>query len=69
MLAIALASVGGVSYAATAVTHVAREAAQAVAPAATKRPVKVTGVTAGGDQYRPGYGFGDPSTTTPGLPA
>ena len=66
-LATALASVGGVSYAANAVTHAAAVAKGVVV---TRVHVVGKGVTAGGDQYRPGFGFGDPNhnhTGPPGL--
>jgi hypothetical protein len=66
-LASALASVGGVSYAANAVTHAA---AAAKAVVVTRVHVVGRGITAGGDQYRPGFGFGDPNhnhTGPPGL--
>jgi hypothetical protein len=66
-LASALASVGGVSYAANAVTHAASVAKSVVV---TRVHVVGRGVTAGGDQYRPGFGFGDPNhnhTGPPGL--
>jgi hypothetical protein len=67
VLASALAWVGGVSYAANAVTHAADAAKSVVV---TRVHVVGKGVTAGGDQYRPGYGFGDPNhnhTGPPGL--
>ena len=67
-LAIALASVGGVSYAANAVVHVAVAAKKIVAPASTKGVVVVKGLSAGGDQYKPGFGFGDPNHTHTGPP-
>jgi hypothetical protein len=63
----ALGAVGGLGYAANA----AKSAASAVFSA--KRPDAGTGwekVTSGGDQYRPGYGFGDKNhnhTGPPGL--
>jgi len=66
-LASALASVGGVSYAANAVTHAAAVAKSIVV---TRVHVVSRGITAGGDQYRPGFGFGDPNhnhTGPPGL--
>jgi hypothetical protein len=66
-LAIALAAVGGVSYAANAVTHAAAVAKSVVV---THVHVVGKGMTAGGDQYRPGFGFGDPNhnhTGPPGL--
>jgi hypothetical protein len=64
----ALAAVGGVSYAATAVTHAAKQAAKLVAPASKHGVVVVKGLSAGGDQYRPGYGFGDPNHNHSGPP-
>jgi hypothetical protein len=67
VLASALAWVGGVSYAANAVTHAAKAAKAIVV---THVHVVGKGITAGGDQYRPGYGFGDPNhnhTGPPGL--
>src|SRR5436305_249646 len=64
----ALAAVGGVSYAATAVTHAAKQAAKLVAPTSKHGVVVVKGLSAGGDQYRPGYGFGDPNHTHSGPP-
>ena len=67
-LAVALASVGGVSYAANAVSHVAAAAQKIVSPASTKGVVVVKGLSAGGDQYKPGYGFGDPNHTHTGPP-
>jgi hypothetical protein len=39
-----------------------------VAPAKTHGAISVTGLTAGGDQYRPGYGFGDPNHNHSGPP-
>jgi hypothetical protein len=66
-LASALGSVGGVSYAANAVKHAASAAKGIVV---TRVHVVGRGITAGGDQYRPGYGFGDPNhnhTGPPGL--
>jgi hypothetical protein len=69
-LVAALAAVGGVSYAANAVTHVAHVAKKIVAPSSTHGAIVVKGLNAGGDQYRPGFGFGDPNhnhTGPPGL--
>jgi hypothetical protein len=66
-LAAALAAVGGVSYAANAVTHAAGAAKGVVV---THVHVVGKAPTAGGDQYRPGFGFGDPNhnhTGPPGL--
>jgi hypothetical protein len=64
-LATALAAVGGVSYAANAVTHAA-EAAKSVV--VTHVHVVGKGITAGGDQYKPGYGFGDENHNHTGPP-
>jgi hypothetical protein len=64
-LAISLGAVGGVSYAATAVNSVVSAAQQIVSPSkhrAAARP------NAGGDQYKPGFGFGDPNHTHTGPP-
>jgi hypothetical protein len=69
-LLVGLASVGGVSYAANAVNHAVRTAKKVVVPAKHHRAKAPTSVSAGGDQYRPGYGFGDPNhnhTGPPGL--
>jgi len=69
-LVIALSAVGGVSYAATAVTKAADAVAKVVTPKAHHGVVVVAGLNAGGDQYRPGFGFGDPHhnhTGPPGL--
>ena len=67
-LVVALAAVGGVSYAATAVSHAAKQAVKLVAPKAVHGVVVVKGLSAGGDQYRPGYGFGDPNHNHSGPP-
>jgi hypothetical protein len=68
VLVAALAAVGGVSYAANAVTHVAKAAAKAVTPSAKQGVVVVQGLNAGGDQYQPGFGFGDPNHNHAGPP-
>jgi hypothetical protein len=64
-LAAALSAVGGVSYAANAVTHAA-----GVAKGVVVTRVHVVGKTptAGGDQYKPGYGFGDENHNHTGPP-
>ena len=67
-LVVALAAVGGVSYAASSIGHAARAAAKIVSPATTHGVVVVKGLSAGGDQYRPGYGFGDPNHNHSGPP-
>lgn len=67
-LVVALSAVGAVSYAATAVSHAAKTAAHIVAPAKKSGTVVVKGLSAGGDQYKPGYGFGDPNHNHSGPP-
>jgi hypothetical protein len=67
-LVAALAAVGGVSYAANAVTHVAHVAKKIVTPSSTHGAVVVSGLNAGGDQYQPGFGFGDPNHNHDGPP-
>jgi hypothetical protein len=67
-LVVALSAVGAVSYAATAVSHAAKAAVHVVAPAKKSGVVVVKGLSAGGDQYRPGYGWGDPNHTHSGPP-
>ena len=64
-LAVALASVGGVSYAANAVNHAVKTAKSIVVVHHAKAPLSIN---AGGDQYRPGYGFGDPNHNHIGPP-
>jgi hypothetical protein len=69
-LVISLAAVGGVSYAATAVNSVVKAAQKIVAPKSNHLVFTINGPNAGGDQYRPGYGFGDRNhnhTGPPGL--
>ena len=62
-----LAAVGGVSYAANSVAHAATAVAHVFAPA-KQAAIAVSGLNAGGDQYRPGFGFGDPNHTHTGPP-
>lgn len=62
-----LAATGGLSYAASSVQGVAKVVRRAAAP---KQAIVIRGLSAGGDQYRPGFGFGDPNhnhTGPPGL--
>ena len=69
-LAISLSAVGGVSYAANAVNSVVKAAQKIVAPKSNHLVLTINGPNAGGDQYRPGFGFGDPNhnhTGPPGL--
>jgi hypothetical protein len=65
VLVVALSTVGGVSYAANAVTHAAGVARSVVV---THVHVVGKGITAGGDQYKPGYGFGDENHNHDGPP-
>ena len=67
-LAVSLAAVGGVSYAATAVTSAVKAAAKIVAPTTHRAAAVPARQSAGGDQYKPGYGFGDPNHTHTGPP-
>ena len=69
-LSLALFGVGGVSYAANALQDATKVVQKAVAPAAKRERAAVVSISAGRDQYRPGYGFGDPNhnhTGPPGL--
>jgi len=66
----ALASVGGLSYAATATKSAVKAVKHVVVPTKSQSRVQVLSLSAGGDQYRPGYGFGDKNhnhTGPPGL--
>jgi hypothetical protein len=64
----ALAAVGGVSYAASSVAQAAKEVAHVFVPAKQHKAVAVESLNAGHDQYRPGYGWGDPNHTHTGPP-
>ena len=57
-----LAAIGGVSYAANAVSQAARSVL------VTHTTVVGRSLSSGGDQYRPGYGFGDPNHEHTGPP-
>ena len=66
----ALAAVGGVGYAANGVVHAAKTVAKVFVPAKQTKPIVVSGINSGSDQYRPGYGYGDENhnhTGPPGL--
>jgi hypothetical protein len=66
----ALAAVGGVGYAASSVAGAVKVAKRVVTPQKGAGTIVVKGISAGGDQYRPGYGFGDRNhnhTGPPGL--
>jgi hypothetical protein len=63
-----LAAVGGVSYAATAVRNAVEAAAHVVVPSSHHSTRAIASISSGGDQYRPGYGFGDPNHVHSGPP-
>ncbi|TML91281.1 MAG: hypothetical protein E6G08_00605 [Actinobacteria bacterium] len=63
-----LAAFGGLGYAASGVTHVAKSVVQLVSPTKKIAPLAVGSATSGSDQYRPGYGFGDPNHVHTGPP-
>jgi hypothetical protein len=66
----ALAAVGGVSYAASGVAGAVHSVAKVFSPAKGHGTLSIAGSTAGHDQYRPGFGFGDKNhnhTGPPGL--
>ena len=70
VLVVALGSVGGISYAANAAGGALNVVRKAVVPQAKKQAIAIQKISAGGDQYRPGFGFGDPNhnhTGPPGL--
>jgi hypothetical protein len=67
-LAGALTAVGAASYAAQTVGRAAHAVRQLERPQAKRRIQAVQTVNAGGDQYRPGYGFGDPNHNHDGPP-
>jgi hypothetical protein len=68
VLVLALSLLGGVSYAANSITHAVKAAAKIVTPNKVHGAVVVQGLTAGGDQYQPGFGFGDPNHNHDGPP-
>jgi hypothetical protein len=68
VMLVALAAVGGVSYAATAAAGAARTFEQAFTPSGAREPIVVNGLSAGSDQYKPGYGWGDDDHNHTGPP-
>jgi hypothetical protein len=66
---VALAAVGGVSYAANAAVGAARTVQKVVTPLSAEQAIVVKGLSAGGDQYQPGYGWGDDDHNHDGPPA
>ena len=67
-LLIAVSAVGGVSYAANAVNHAVKVAKRTIAPAKSHQAKAPLTISAGGDQYRPGYGWGDKNHNHVGPP-
>ena len=66
----ALAAVGGVSYAASGVAGAVHSVAKVFSPAKGHGTLTIASKTSGGDQYKPGYGWGDDNhnhTGPPGL--
>ncbi len=64
----ALAAVGGVGYAASSVEQAAKAVSHIFAPAKAHQAIVVEGLTSGGDQYKPGYGWGDQRHNHKGPP-
>ena len=64
----ALAAVGGVGYAATSVGHAVSAVTHVFSPAKSHATLTIAGASAGGDQYKPGFGFGDPNHNHSGPP-
>lgn len=64
----ALASVGGVGYAATSVGHAVAAVSHVFSPAKQHVTLTIAGATSGGDQYKPGYGYGDKNHNHSGPP-
>ena len=64
----ALAAVGGVGYAATSVGHAVTAVTHVFSPAKQHVTLTIAGGTAGGDQYKPGFGYGDPNHNHVGPP-
>ena len=62
-----LAAVGGASYAASSVATAAKTVSHAFTPASTDHLVRATW-NSGGDQYKPGYCWGDRHHNHPGPP-
>lgn len=68
VMLVALASVGGISYAGNAVKGAVAVAKSAVSSSGGKSSIAVLGINSGRDQYRPGYGWGDPNHNHSGPP-
>jgi hypothetical protein len=68
VMLVALAAVGGVSYAADAAAGAAHSLEKVVTPSSAHEAIVVKGLTAGGDQYQPGFGWGDANHNHDGPP-
>lgn len=64
-LVVMLASVGGIGYAASAAKQAVHAVQRVVTP---QHAIVVKGLSAGGDQYKPGYGWGDDNHNHAGPP-
>ena len=64
----ALAAVGGMSYAASGVASAAKTVARVFVPAKRTHPIVVSGLTAGGDQYKGDNEWGSPKHNHEGGP-
>ena len=70
VMLVALAAVGGASYASRSLIGAAQQLERLVSPSSAQQAIVIQGLSAGGDQYRPGFGFGDENhnhTGPPGL--
>jgi hypothetical protein len=68
VMLVGVAAVGGASYAATAAADAARTIEKVFTPSSAGERVVVRGLSAGGDQYQPGYGWGDDNHNHEGPP-
>lgn len=68
ILAGGLAATGGLGYAASGVEHVAGSVSRVLAADHPQRAGSARQLSSGHDQYRPGYGWGDPNHTHTGPP-
>jgi hypothetical protein len=70
ILVVGIAATGGFSYAASGVAQVANSISNVLVAPRQHKPVIVRFLSSGHDQYKPGYGWGDPNhnhTGPPGL--
>ena len=65
---VGVASVGGFGYAATAAKEAFKGVRTILASSDSSRSIEVRGLNAGGDQYQPGYSWGDPNHNHAGPP-